>query len=190
MTKPPDDPYDDVLSQVSDALDALNLGNGDARENLLEGVRDALKAIEGIDFGTDESLFYETGEVAPDGSPKLRVVDTEEAEFHEAQHAAAEFRTVKVLKPGRASAQPAPLNLEGTITLEVRPGETAAWQTVFRGDTARAYRIRCTSGILQIAVDGAVVEQLHHSQTVDVEARLIRVSCGSDGACQGRYARL
>ena len=188
MSKPPDDPYDEVLSQVSDALDALNLGDGGARENLLDGVRDALKAIEGIDFGTDET-FFETNEVSPDGSPKLRVVDTEEAELHQARNSGADVR-VKVLKPARQTGGPAALTLEGTIALDVLPGVPAAWQTVFRGDTARAYRIRCTAGILEIAADGVVVERLQRGQTVDVESRLIRVSCGEDGPCQGRYARL
>ncbi len=189
MTKPPDDPYDEVLSQVSDAMDALNLGDGSARENLLEGVRDALKAIEGIDFGAPEDTFSDYNEeVAPDGSPILRVVDTEEAELHQAVQT-ADVR-VKVLKPGRPSAEVSPLGAEGTISLAVEPGQQAVWQTVFRGDKPRAYRIRCTTGVLEVAADGAVVEQLQRGQTVDLEARLIRVSCGENGPCQGRYARL
>ena len=187
MTKPPDDPFDEVLSQVSDALDALNLGEGDARDTLLEGVRDALKAIDGIQFDTEDYLDHLAR--PQEGGPRLRVVDTEEAEFHDARQSAADVR-VKVLKPGRASAVTPPLAAEGEIALEITAGQAASWQTVFRGDSAHTYRIRCTAGVLEIACDGAVVEQLQKGQTVEVASRLIRVCGGADGRCLGRYARL
>jgi hypothetical protein len=185
MPKPPDDPFDEVLSQVSDALDALNLGSGDARETLLDGVRDALKAIDGIEVFGD--AFSDT-EDTYDG-PRLRVVDTEEAELHSARQAAADVR-VKVLKPGRPASAPTPLSEEGEIAIAVEAGEAAGWQTVFRGESAHTYRIRCTTGALEVACDGAIVEQVLPGQTVDVSARLIRVSGGQEGLCLGRYARL
>jgi len=187
MTTPPDDPFDEVLSQVSDALDALDLGTGNARETLLEGVRDALKAIDGIDFSNEDYL----GDLGPpsEGGPRLRVVDTEEAELHDARQSAADVR-VKVLKPGPTSSTLQPLGAEGVIALEVLAGQTSSWQTVFRGDTAHPYRIRCNAGALEIACDGAVVELLQKGQTVDLSARLIRVCGGVEGTCSGRYARL
>ena len=63
-------------------------------------------------------------------------------------------------------------------------------QTVFRGGHARLYRIRAEDGALLIRLDGQPADRLDVGQTIDVEARLIRVrAVGLDGA-RGSYDRL
>ena len=54
-------------------------------------------------------------------------------------------------------------------TGHVSLGVPDAWQTVFRGNTPRRYRIRCDRGGIQVALDGALVEELQPGQTSDFE---------------------
>lgn len=59
-------------------------------------------------------------------------------------------------------------------------------QTLFRGETARAYRIECDQGELRVVLDGAAVETVEAGQSIDVEAALIQVR----GTAEGSYTRL
>jgi len=169
MKKPPSDDSDllqEVMAQVEVALDALDLGEPSTRESLLEGLRDALRDPD-PQTGTDSSFFVMQSE-PPEEGPDLRVVDTEEAERITQAQTHSDVR-VRVVRPKASTSQPRGPSDEGRI--HVRDG---AWQTVYRGDAARPYRLSADT-LLEVALDGVSAEQLKPSQTMDVEARLVRV---------------
>lgn len=63
-------------------------------------------------------------------------------------------------------------------------------QTLYRGSTARAYRLLCREGSLVVQVDGVRVESLEAGQTLDVEgAEIVALSAGPAPA-HGHYVRL
>ena len=70
------------------------------------------------------------------------------------------------------------------------PGSAHARQTIFRGEIARSYRLFCDEGQLMISLDGQPADQLHRGQSMDIEARLIRVCAGTDAGATGRFVRL
>ncbi len=72
-------------------------------------------------------------------------------------------------------------------TGHVSLGVPDAWQTVFRGNTPRRYRIRCDRGGIQVALDGALVEELQPGQTSDFEGTLVRVLARSEEGAEGAY---
>jgi hypothetical protein len=189
MPKPPDDhdSLDDVLSQVEDALDALNLGPGETRQNLLDGVRDAIRSMAELDAPVHPEVFVL--DEHDDLGPGLRVVDTEEAErIHENQaDREVRFRVVQP-HPQAAARLPMPLEAEGTIS--VKGDEPEGWQTVFRGESSRAYRIAAATGTLVLALDGVLAERVSAGQTCDVEGRMIRVRAANEVDASGSYSRL
>lgn len=64
-----------------------------------------------------------------------------------------------------------------------------AWQTVLRSGAARGYRIHITRGVLDVALEGELVERVSAGQSLDVEASQIRVQ-GAEGGAKGRFERL
>ena len=180
---PEDDTWESVLSQVHDALDKLDLGRGPTREALVDGVRQALEEFgleevpEGarvvvLDGGKDD----EDADVSP-SPPGLHVVrDDEAVPDQAAAHA------VRVFRVGGAGAK---VSLtQGSVVLAA-----GAEQTLYRGDSVRAYRLCCVHGEMELGVDGSWVESLAAGQTIDVEARLIRVR-SQERAAGGCYTRL
>ena len=184
MKKPPSDDSDllqEVMAQVEVALDALDLGEPSTRESLLEGLRDALRDPD-PQTGTDSSFFVMQSE-PPEEGPDLRVVDTEEAERISQAQTHSDVR-VRVVRP-KAPTQTRGHSDDGRI--HVRDG---SWQTVYRGDAARPYRLSADT-LLEVALDGVSAEQLRPSQTMDVEARLIRVRpVDQTATAVGSYRRL
>jgi hypothetical protein len=84
------------------------------------------------------------------------------------------------VSPGRAELAHALISLE--------PGDTA--QTIFHGSVPRAYRLCCSSGALQVSLDGAPVETLTAGRAMDVEGAVIRVSVLGAAAGAGSFLRL
>lgn len=195
MTRPPEDErFSDVLQQVSDALRALGVSDENTQSALLEGVRDALRSITDPDRPDTRSrvvLFDGTGardlpdddEDSAEEGPDLRVVNTEEAERILDRQQGVQ---VRVLEPPPRSR---PLSAEGRIHAGWSEGERP-WQTVYRGDSPRPYRLACDDGAFELAVDGMAVERVSAGQTVDVEARVIRVRAVHHLGATGRYLRL
>ena len=60
-------------------------------------------------------------------------------------------------------------------------------QTLYRGRTARLYRVSCTEGALRVEVDGVPTETLRPGQAVDIEASFLRVH-GEGAKAAGIYA--
>lgn len=197
---PPQDPWGDVVSQVANALTDMDLQDGPLRAALLDGLRSALGRVEGpaldLDAPPPEVVLVPGGRAegtarAERPRPDLRVADdpTEEAvpEVH------TQVRVVRVgtddLDPDEPDWLAAPITHEGRIRLG-EPTTTGGWQTVLRAELARPYRLSCDRGAMEIFLDGEPAERLACGQTVDLEARLIRVrSAGAMGA-DGSYVRL
>jgi len=167
----------------------------DGYDDLVEGVRDALReaGVEwdspelwaGLRRALDEALVQEP---APPGGPRLRVVDPEETpEERPPVPASSGVRVVRV-------AAPATVRARTTTTATLDSGVIAVagerWQTLFRGRSPRTYRVHATSGQLDLAVDGELVERLAPGQSIDIEGELVR-ACGVEGAsATGLYRRL
>jgi len=166
-----------ILSQVEEALDEADLHDSALRQALLDGVREAL-----------------SGEPAPE-PPKMTVVEGGGApstggsppHLKLALESGDDRPPVRVAVSRRALKAPASSAREGAIVLAERGAEEVQ-QTLFRGLEPHPYRVACRRGWMKVALDGQPAETLEAGQTVDVEARLIRVS--STGGASGAYIRL
>jgi len=200
--KPPgdDDPWKAVLDQVEVALGSMNLRSGSLGDALMEGVRDALSGGFNLDAEVDEGapphvVVLDGGKPddatdeapMPDTAPDLRVVNSDtdpSSPAHEVQSAVSFHPevSVRVLRGAPATTAPAGSG-------QLRLSDAGAWQTVFRGATPRAYRVGCDTGVLHIALDGELVEEILPGQDIDLEGKLIRAQSG-EGAASGWYLPL
>lgn len=217
MPRPPRDPddLDDMMDQVSEALDELEVVDGDDREALLGSLREVLGALGGLPLRGVE-VHAVLPEAAPAERPSVRVVEgglaadaspTEGArpELRLADEDCADPDTHPTAPdpdlggPGGESSTPGVRVLrfargndeigEPLGSISLRPHEGAELgQVLFVGSRPRAYRVRCTAGALTIHAGRAVVATLAPGQTMDVEARRIRVSAREPA--EGRYLRL
>jgi len=165
-----DDLLDEVMRQLSGAL-----GSFDAealRDVVQEGLREALHALE----PTPESEAEGPPPRRPDGRPHVVVLDgglaDEEPEPTEEEPASPVASTVSV--------QVVRSTDEGWLAPQ---GE---WQTVFAGRYPTPYRLACTSGTLEVAVDDRTVATLRSGQSCDVEGTTVRAR----GEGSGSYRRL
>ena len=209
-----DDRWSEVIHQVLDALDDGGVSDGPTRDALAEGVRQALDSLEsGLDldvqilgegFPVQEGMNVEVmdGGRAEDTprsegeTPELRIADTEEVERPDPSGSAPSAETgemfthVKVIRPQaetlHSRSRPLPgLAEAGWIQLTADLGSEAAWQTLYRGLKARLYRVACSTGTLDVTVDGEPVERLRAGQSIDVEGTAIRVTTDGDEALGG-----
>jgi hypothetical protein len=100
---------------------------------------------------------------------------------------------VKVLHSGSRSMGGQGKQISGLSEagwIHVAPGGAAQseWQTVYRGLSARLYRIACAQGCLDVTVDGESVERLVAGQSIDVEGAAIRVTSTEEGGAKGGYS--
>jgi hypothetical protein len=202
------DHFDEVLRKVEDALDHLRLGDGPTKDALLSGVRAALEELEPDALGVElEATLSDLdpspavhvvdggrdpeGPPSPGSRPDLRVADPSAADapgsdLHEESLLSGmgfddESPSVRVVRVTRRTEGAS--HHTGTVSLS----SPDAWQTVFRGATPRRYRIRCDSGAIHVALDGALVEELQPGQTSDFEGTLIRVIARSSEGAEGAY---
>ena len=180
MARPPDDEsrLDAILSEVREALDEAGIAGEAIRGALLDGVREALGAEPEVSTTGPEMTVVEGGR-APDapraagGAPELTIAE-------ERSQAEPSRTRVVVTRAG----DPAPDAKPGRGRIVVQD-ET---QTIFHGAATRAYRLHCERGALRVSLDGQPAESMTTGQSLDVEARLIRVSARGDA--RGWFARL
>ena len=185
MGGPPDDRdgVDDVLDQVEQALDQLRLGDGEARDALMEGVREALSELGLGGAGAPDIRVMDGGRGEDDPTSEAPTPDLRVAGEGVAGEGATSSARVKVVRVGAASGA---THHDGRIAVS----GVDVWQTVSRSADPRAYRLWCEHGDLRVAIDGLPADTVGGGQSLDVEARLIRV-CSVDGAeATGRYVRL
>ncbi|MCB9758449.1 MAG: hypothetical protein H6739_01280 [Alphaproteobacteria bacterium] len=197
---PPPETWDDLVEGIEGALEELGVLQPETRSALADGVREALEeafsqlggkgAWESLPVEPPSVTVLEGGAERPGGgpAPDLRVAD----EIDEADPPRNRVRVVRV----RPTTAPSPsvsaspdidgIGAAGRIRLE--PGRQEALQTLYRGEAVRAYRVGCEQGSMAVSVDGMRVEQLGSGQSIDVEARLIRVH--ADTRATGFYLRL
>ncbi len=200
---PIDEPYGDVVSQVADALTDLNLQDGPLRDALLDGLRSALGQVAGtpidVDAAPPEVVVVEGGRAedapaTPSEPPPLRVADDPTDEDPTAD-LRTRVRVVRLSPELDDEPDDEPDWLSAPITAEgrIRVGDPAGahpWQTVLRATEHRAYRLNCDRGTLEIFLEGEPAERLGCGQTVDVEAKLIRVRAAGPKGADGSYVRL
>ncbi|MEL6346266.1 MAG: hypothetical protein AAFV53_24360 [Myxococcota bacterium] len=196
QTPPEDDARWRALLEHFDATLGDSMFPEDAAaDNLLDGVREAMNALESMGFSMFEqdapaSLTVVDGGLpddAPliaDARPALRLV---EAPIAEDDHPAArpwlgvDDDTEEIGHLG-FSGQMVPPSM-GHISLSA--GEQ---QTLLLSSTPRAYRLFCQDGALQVCIDGASASPLRAGQSLDVEA--CRIVVTAPYGAQGHYARL
>jgi len=190
-----DGPTRDALAEgVRQALESLDSGVDLDVQILGEGfsVTDAM-SVEVVDGGRDEDTPRTEGE-----TPELRIADTEEVDIpsspqpgpSRAGDAGEMFTHVQVIRPQPGSTQgrhrPLPgLSEAGWIQVTGDHGDEAAWQTLYRGLKPRLYRVACSTGTLDVTVDGEAIERLREGQSIDVEGHAIRVTTSGDEALGG-----
>ncbi len=197
---PIDDPWGDVVSQVTDALSELNLHDGALRSALLDGLRTALGQFEEDNKDVEappgvvvvEGGRSEDAPVTPITPPMLRVADDPTEE--EVPEVRTRVRVVRVDSdvhdiPDDPDWLAAPITHEGRIRVG-DPTTASGWQTVLRATSAQTYRLNCDRGALEVFLEGEPAEKLATGQTVDVEAQLIRVRSASPHGAEGSYVRL
>ena len=207
---------DQVLEALDDAevsdpstRDALAEGVRQAIESLESGIGLDVQII-GEGFPSPEN-DPPVVEVVPGGrasdeppttgeKPKLRIANPKDGEGkgEEAKDGAPNngdtrtpFHTeVKVLRNfgERLPAGKIP-GLDSTGWIRVAPGGGAesTWQTIYTGLKPRLYRIACSSGSLDVTVDGEPVERLLAGQSIDVEGSAIRVTTDHESGAIGGY---
>ena len=189
----------DALAEgVRQVLESLEAGVDLDVQVLGEGfpVQESV-GVEVVDGGRDVDQPRTQGE-----APELRIADTEEVEIPSprgsGQTPRAEtgemFTHVKVIRPDSGStprkSRPLPgLSEAGWIQITADNGPEAAWQTLYRGLSPRLYRVACSTGTLDVTVDGEPVERLRPGQSIDVEGNAIRVTT-EDGESLGGYVQV
>lgn len=207
MPRDPDD-VDEVLGQVSDALDELEVVQGAERDALLESLRGVLGSldlplshVEVRTFLADDPeppvSLLQGGRPndAPDPTgprPSLRLAEPEDVGDPDSEGAGAfgpgASAHVRLLRPKRPRADDVLPEPPGQIRLAPAAGAARAVQPIFQGRRPRSYRVRCVEGQLYVEADGHALAPLGPGQTVDVEAQALQV--WSDAPCEGRYIRL
>ena len=209
-----DDRWSDVIDQVLDALDDADMGDKTSRDALAEGVRQALESMEsevdfdvqilGEGFPMPESdpvavELVEGGRRQDDPrskgkAPDLRIADTDdnptESKASRPMRDGSMFTHVKVIHDKKPSTRKRPLpglSEAGWIHVAGGVSTDSSWQTIYRGQSPRLYRIACSQGILDVAADGEVVERLRPGQSIDLEAGLIRVTTDEGQEAIGGY---
>jgi hypothetical protein len=206
-----DDRWTDVIDQVLDALDDANVSDSATRDALAEGVKAALESLD-TGIGLDVQIIGEgfpkppseppTVEVVTGGRsddeppsegerPALRIAN-EAPEGPEEGTLSADhsplFTRVNIIENGRSKQPSALPGLDQSGWIHVNAGgpPEANWQTVYRGQRLRLYRIACSKGTLDVTVDGEPIERLLPGQSIDTEGRAIRVTTTeADGALGG-----
>ena len=211
------DVIDQVLSALSDAnikdgptRESLAEGVREALESLQEGVGLDVEIVGSELFDMD--VQPDSGvniEVVPGGresdepksegqKPELRLAESDDADEPVDQPmrdlgSSPVLTHVKVLHSGSRSTSVSDKPIPGLVDagwIHVAPGGAAQseWQTVYRGQTARLYRIACSQGCMDVTVDGESVERLVAGQSIDVEGTAIRVTSTEDGGAKGGYS--
>lgn len=207
------DALDDADVADTDTRDALAEGVRQALESLETGVGIDVQILgDGLPFPESKSVAVELMEGgrkqeeprSAGQAPDLRIADPDDADNDESSHLddleddATEppsmFTHVKVIRghdqtptshkphrvlPGLAEA--------GWIHVAGSESPDASWQTVYQGVKPRLYRVACSQGLLDVTADGDPVERLRPGQSIDIEARLIRVTTENQMEAIGGY---
>lgn len=198
--RPPfDDPgWNELLHQLEEALDEAGIEGEQTRAAVRDGLRAALESLGKLAGWSEprhdgpEVEVVEGGRADDDPEPTgprpdLRVAEPmpEEDESPPEETPPSPRPDVRVRLLRRADLDTA-RRLRGSIRLSAA-GEC---QTIFRGAQPRAYRIGCTHGALCVHLDGLPTETVREGQTLDVEARFVRVEAAGEPPFEGRYRRL
>jgi hypothetical protein len=186
-----DDDLDDILDSIFQVIDLRDPRLKDKlRRGLQKGLEVAgelghdVKVELDLDGATPEVVVLDggrkEGSAAPDptGPPDLSVIDGDgrgpDIDFLdgdlEDDDLLDESMRVRVIRSGSTGTRTA-----GQIEV------ADDLQTVYRGQTARTYRLHCDGGGLTVLLDGEEVDGIIGGQSIDVEAGLIQVRGDGEG---------
>lgn len=173
-----DDDLDDLTSQVLDALDAFDLGDGALRGAVTEGLREALREALGAPEARPSVVVLRGGR---DGDPPTE-------EHAEVPGAGPDL---EVLEGGATPDAEVQVRVLGSLphlggAVSVQSDE---WQLVYAGPDPYLYRVTCRAGAMALEVDGDTLDILRAGQTSDLCGQAIRV-CGQAPESMGDYRRL
>lgn len=183
---------DEVVSQVRVALDEADVTSRQSRDMLLDGLRDVMQALD------PGSLVRPKGAEAPDEGPDVSVVDGGRAD--DAPPTDGPKPDLKVAEPAADSPEPEQPRVYTRVTVhKAKPPtdghprltleEGATWRSLFRGSTARPYRLTAEQGSVRVSLDGMPADTIPAGSSLDVEASVIQVAA-EGGAARVRYERL
>lgn len=192
---------DEIIDQVKVALDEAEVTSRQSRDAMAEGLRDVLGALDPaslrrsarsaaraeaherpepdldvVDGGLGEDSAHREGP-----APDLRVVPEPEDAHQQGVSEDPRVVTRVVVKAAGAAGRP--------VVALPDPAQDSAWRSIFRGTTARPYRLQTLSGTVQVCLDGVPAETLAAGDTLDLEAARIQV-VGVDGPAQVAWERL
>lgn len=191
-TDPPRGPWSDLVDQVRDALEDAGIGAGEVRDEVVQGVSDALRALRSANAEPGSEDTHPT-------EPHVDVVDGGRPEG--APPTAGPRPDLHVAKPLEGEGQGPAVHTQATVTvrrpstLRTLEGERRVTldaeeaQTLFRGTSPHPYRVAADRGRLRVFLDGAPAETLVAGQSLDVEATHLRVAADG-GSAAGRFLRL
>ena len=207
------DALDDADVADIDTRDALAEGVRQALESLETGVGIDVQILgDERPFPESESVSVELMEGgrrqeeprSAGHAPDLRIANPEDNKDDEPSHlddledygteSPSMFTHVKVVRnndPAQKTRKPhrvlPGLAEAGWIHVAGSESPDASWQTVYQGATPRLYRVACSQGLMDVTADGDAVERLRPGQSIDIEARLIRVTTESQNEAIGGY---
>lgn len=188
---PPRGPWSDLMDQVRDALEDAGIGAGEVRDEVVQGVGDALRALRsaGVEpegASIDPTVDVVEGGRAPDSPPTsgnrpdLRVARPPTDSPGETD--TAEGATVNLTIRHGAMLP----SLDGAVSFALANESS---RTLFVGASAHPYRVRADAGTVRLVLDGTPTETLTAGQSMDVDAAHLRV-VAEDGSAAGRFLRL
>jgi hypothetical protein len=188
--------FDDLVNQVEIALETIDIEGFDARDSIVEGLRQALESAVEMDLetsafpevvvlegGRDPSEALDSEEGSERSRPELRVIERDE----EAPEGLRDVR-VKVIDPDRVTRRRRGNTRlsQGTILVD----SSIEWQTIYRGSEPATYRIWKADGHLEVALDGEWVEAVNSGQSLDVCGGVIRVRTRAQDPVAASYLKV
>lgn len=190
-TPPDDDLLDALMLQLGEALQDSTVDLEHTRDAIEDGLREALKDLDatpaserpptmrvlqgGLHAGRAGAELRAGDRIDDQDLPSLDADDASEAPTRTDRRTTRRVvRTAGVHNLVRRGA----VRLTG-------PND---WQTVYRGPQPATYRLFASRGILEVSLDGELVEQISPGRSTDVCGSVIRLRSTTEAA--GVYIRL
>ncbi len=220
MSLPPDDDtWQSVLGELNDALDSLQLRDGPERQSLVEGVKEAMQSIFEVgaevivsatveqapaagpsvvvlDGGKDASAKAgDTQQTTAKPKVRFKVVSETETATDEESTTDSPLGASADIHVYRADPRAAQTSVEassvplGTIVTQSDNG-APLWQTIYQGQDAHSYRVFCEQGTLEIVAGDLPAEIIRPHQSIDLQAKRIRVRSFTHDEARGVYCKI
>ena len=196
MSEPPKDdnpPMKDMISEISKGLEEAGFLEDDIKSDLLDGIQDSLRALFGDVFQTEEPQVHVVeGGRDPDAPPtegarpNLKVADAVDFAEEESAYANEDSPniSVRVFRPNLQQMLPKEALSTGEISLADEQEE----QLLYTGKSERLYRIHVRTGSAHLFADDEPCGTLYAEQSLDIEARHIKLVRNGSDVIKGTFA--